>query len=356
MPTIDICGNELELPDIDDLVDVENEVFPQYYLDNDFSVPGMNASSVITVPDGVSTIYIYDESGDGCFDAQPIEVVSNLKPEIISPSGTITACGSIFLPDPVIDNDNDLDFEYNTDPDGFGQSFFEDDEITAADGITMLFLIATNSGGTIDCIDTTQIRLEFLTGVNYNAVIPEQICDTLILPQIIPSAPTVGFYTAIPGGNIFFPGDTISFDDANSTSNVLDTLFLFDPAQQGICSTVDTLVFEIGQSPRLDIVIQRQFCESGSLPLPNASNPNLQYSTNRDFAPGTILDPSLPITSTTQIYFRDSIAFLTGGGCFAQDSFLLEIISPPNAGQDSVVNLCQGTDLTVDLFSLLGTK
>ena len=355
MPVIDVCGNELELPPINDVASIDFEVSPQYYQDNDFSVPGQNPSSVIIIPDGSSTIYLYDQSSDECFDAQPIEVISNPQPEILSPSGTISECGSIILPDPVIINDNDIDFEYNTEPDGSGRSFSEDDEIEATDGIDMLFLIATNRGGSIDCIDTTQIRLEFLSGVNFSAIIPSQICDTLILPAISPASPTAGFYTDIINGDIFLPGDTISYEEANATSDILDTLFLFDPTQSGVCATVDTIVFEIGQSPRLDIVIQRQFCEAGTLPLPDSNNPNLQYSTNRDFLPGTILDPSTSITSSTQIFYRDSIAFQSGGGCFAIDSFELEIITPPNAGQNNEVNLCQGTNLIIDLFELLGS-
>ncbi len=353
MPIINICGNEFELPQIDEVANVENEVFPQYYQSNDFSVSGLNPTTPITVPDGASTIYLYDESGAGCFDAQPIEVISNPLPEILSPSGTLSECGSIILPNPVINNDNDLEFEYNTEPDGSGRSFSEDDELEASDGIDMLFLIATNRGGTLNCVDTTHIMLEF-HGVNFSAVVPSQICDTLILPEITPASPTAGFFTVLSNGDIFLPGDTISFEQANATSNRLDTLFLFDPTQSGVCATVDTIVFEIGQTPNLDIVIQRQFCDAGTLPLPNADNPNLQYSTNRDFLPGTILDPTMPITSSTQIFYRDSIAFLSGGACFAIDSFDLEIISAPNAGQNNEVNLCEGTNLVVDLFDLLG--
>ena len=353
VPRLFVCGNELELPDIDDVATIENEASPQYYTDMDFSRPGQNPTAIITVPDGVSEIFLYDESGDNCSDFQVIEVESLSQPEIVSPSGTFSSCGSILLPDPEILNDDDVTFEYNTEPDGTGDAFFEDDEIEESDGISMLFLIATNDTGPIPCVDTTQIKLDFLGGQSFTASIPSQLCDTLFLPQITPASPTVAYFTSVPNGQTLLPGDTITFNSANAGVNPLDTLFLFDPTQTGLCSVIDTLVFEIGQTPILDVPFVNQFCDEGFLPPPSANNPNLEYANNRDFNPSSILNPSMPITSSTQIYFRDSIPFSNGGACYALDSFFLEIIDVPDPGQDSTITICEGLASVFDINELL---
>lgn len=353
---IPVCGPEVELPDMGDVASIENEVSPAYYLDMGLTDGPYFEEDILNLPEGINTIYVYDANGPNCDDISGFLYDVILEPEILSPSGTLSACGEIELPQPDINNEDD--YEYNTEPDGTGTSYQDGDFISSTDGITLLYLIATNTnsstlGVPITCTDTTQVRLSFLGGTSFIADIPEQICDTLFLPEITPISPSVAYYESVPGTIFYQPGDTITFANANAGTDVLDTLYLYDPNQMGACAAIDTLVFELSKTPILDVPFITQFCNEGLLPPPSNNNPNLEYATTPDFQPGTILNPITAITSSTQVYMRDSMAFANGGACYAYDDFFLEIIDTPDAGEDATLEICEGYTDSIDLWQVL---
>ncbi len=332
---------------------IDNSVNPQYYLDAALTDGPYAPFSEVVVNFGSNQIYVYDGTAANCDDVESFELIAAVAPEIITPTSPLEQCGSIILPFPMINNQDNLDFSYNTAADGTGTEFFDGDEITASDGISLLYLIAINNEGTPqECIDTTELRLSFLGGTSYTAAIPEHTCDTLFLPPILPASATVAYYDKVPGGMSYQPGDTITFAQAQAGNNPLDTLYLYDPTQTGACASIDTLVFEIGETPILAVPLQAQFCDQGLLPPPSNNNPNLEYASDREFT--NILNPIFPINQSTQVFYRDSFAFAQGGACYALDSFFLEIISEPKAGQDSSIVICELTNQFLNIFEILG--
>ena len=349
---LDRCGQEITLPLFSDLVDIENQNDPEYYLDAARTDGPFFPGDLITLPLGTSSIFIYDASGVDCDDQTSIVVNTFLEPEIISPRMPLSACGAIELPEPVIENESNTSYNYNTEPDGSGMAFFDGDEIQESQGINILFLIVENDEGNIICRDTAHIPLVFLGGMSFSANVPSQVCDTLFLPAITPPSPNVAYFTAPTGGFAFFPGDTITYLMTIMGMDTLDTLYLFDPTQMGACATIDTIEFEVGRTPILDVPFQTLFCNQGFLPPASANNPNLEYASDRAFQ--NILNPAIPIEQSTQVYFRDSIPFASGGACFAMDSFFLQVTPEPFAGQDSTVTICEGYNEPLNLVTILG--
>ena len=148
VPEIMVCGMDYELPEFDEIATITGEDDPEYYLDEDLNFGPFGPDQFLNLTD-VTEIFIYDESAPNCGAIASFLVEPLIEPEIDSPSGTLSACGVITLPDPEIFNEDD--WEYNTEADGSGTTFFDDDEIAETDGINMLFLIARTDEG---CIDT----------------------------------------------------------------------------------------------------------------------------------------------------------------------------------------------------------
>jgi len=340
------CGTEYTFQDFDELVTIINADSPAYYLDDTFTNGPYQPGDVVDIF-GLFQIYVYDESAPGCFAVGPIEVSLLPIPEI-TPIGTLSACGSIELPEPqIFDFD---DYNYNTQEDGFGDPYYEGDILPASSMIDILYLIATTDEG---CRDTVHVNLEYLSGVRYMADVPIYNCDTLFLPPITPPSSTVGYYTNGEGtGTPYLPGDTISFALANMTTNVLDTLYLLDPTQSGACAEADTIVFEILETPEFTNPGDQDFCGSGLLPEIQVGS-TLEYSADRNFS--TLLDPNIPVTTTTKIYVRDSVYFSNGiSACGLLDSFQMNVIEEPFAGKDTTITICEGYDLSFNLNELLG--
>ncbi len=346
------CGFFYELPEFDELVDIENEAGPEYYLDEDLSDGPYSPEDIVEIDDG-DLLYIYDESTTDCGDTISIELELIEAPIIEGPVGPLEECGQIQLPEVEVEDADDV--EYNTEEDGEGDTFLEGAIITEDMNISALYIYATNVDG---CTDELEIELSFLPGVNYIADVPRNSCDSLILPVITPPSPNVGYFTGPEGtGDKLEPGDIIGFDINNIGVLIQDTLYLFDPTQPDACAGSDTIIIEIIKTPRLNIPFQRDFCDVGFLPPNNSgSNPNLEYATTPDFLPGSFLDPVDPITEDVTVYMRDSIAFLDGNGaCYVYEQFDLTVSEAPFAGNDTTISICLGFDsFTFNLFELLG--
>ena len=351
-PSLFNCGPDFILPDFMDVADIINENDPEYFLTSDGSGQALGPGDIIFLS-GVTEIFIFDFAGPNCFASASFMVEPLIEPQIDSPSGSLSACGSITLPEPVIFNEDD--WEYNTSPDGTGQQFFDDDIIMETNGITLLYLIATTNDG---CRDTTEVRLDFISGIDYSANVAMFSCDTLFLSDIqpIPTNPEVGFYTDVDLTNTvpdFTSMDTITFTQAQTGPGILDTLYLYDPTAQGPCATIDTFVFEIGATPQIINPGDRTFCESGTLAgiLDESTADVVSYFDEQ----GNMLDLNTPITSSTRI---DVTAwYITGQGllgCLQELSFRVNIVDRPSAGNGLSFSVCEGHVQTFDFVDLLG--
>ncbi len=346
---IEICGMDYELPDFDEVVIIDGEVDPGYFLDEDLNFGPSFPGSFLTLTDETE-IFVYDESAPNCGDIASFFVTPLLEPEINSPSGTLTACGVIELPIPEIFNEDD--WEYNTQDDGSGQSFFDGDEIFETDGIDMLFLIATTNEG---CIDTTHIQLSFLGGTRYTAEVTPFTCDSLFLSAISPTPTTssLGFYTSVGTGTVpdFNGGDTITAQSLPTLGT--DTLYLYDPLAVGGCSTIDTFIFEIGRTPQVLNPGNQTFCESGTIEgLIIGVGPSDSILIQTDN--GTELQEDTPITESTRIAVSIRYVFANDSlSCFQIFFFNVNIIDQPFAGDNASISVCQGYTQPLDFLSLL---
>ena len=348
---IEICGMDYMLPEFDEVVDIDGEVDPGYFLDQNLNFGPSFPGSFLTFTQDTE-IFVYDESAPGCGDLVSFFVTPLIEPQINSPSGTLTACGVIELPNPEIFNEDD--WEYNTQDDGSGQSFFDGDEILETDGIDMLFLIATTDEG---CIDTTHIQLSFLGGTRYTAEVPRYTCDTVFLSDIspMPTTSSLGFYTTVGTGTTpdFNGGDTITAQSLPTLGT--DTLFLYDPLAIGGCSTIDTFIFEIGRTPQVISPGSQTFCESGTLEgLIIGVGPSDSILIQTDS--GVELQENTPITETTRIIISTRYVFDNDSlACFQiVTPFTVTIIDQPFAGDNASISVCQGYSQPLDLLTLLG--
>ena len=350
---LDVCGDSYQLPFFSELVDIVGEVNPAYYLDDDQMQGPVAPGSFVNLT-GPTSIYIYDESAPGCGDQ--VEIVINPQPEpmIISPTGTLRNCGNIILPIPDIDDFDD--YNYNTEPDGTGFAYFEGDGIAPTAGIDELWLIATNTSG---CIDTTEIFLSFLGGTSYTADVIRYLCDTLVLPEIEPGGgpSSLGYYIdPMTTGSTpdFQAGDTLTFQSVNSTTNILDTLYVYDPLVSGTCATVDTIIFEIGTPPDLLNPGTQTLCANGTLGTLFTAGPKdsiiLQNSS------GDIITATTPMTEDTRIAVTSNYIFGNDSlSCSRVFTFRVDVIELLNAGEDQTIKICEGFEPLFDLTQLTGT-
>ena len=194
--------------------------------------------------------------------------------------------------------------------------------------------------GSIDRVSVTPIQGTFTI---YDANIPQHICDELVLPPIIPNSATVAYYSEPLGnGTAFMPGAVLDFNTINlPTGDLLDTLYVFDPAD--ICQSQALIPFTLNLSPNHNVPDDQSLCDNYTLPdfSGPVTSPSAMYASNRDFNPGSVIQPGDVISNTTMIYLQDIINYPTGD-CIFLDSFLVEIVDMPFAGIDSIVTLCVG--------------
>jgi len=214
---------------------------------------------------------------------------------------------------------------------------------------------ANNCSAILTTVTTFQINSG--QGQITDAIIPNNICDTLILPEFVP--PTTGvFYWTEPGGlgTAYSPGDTISFFDAQlPNGDILDSLYIYDPSNVGCIDILKP--FTINLSPDHTIPQDMQLCMDFT--LPSFTGPvittSAQYANSRDFNSTSLLSPGDIITTSQRIYVADTISDLfTGGLCTFLDSFEISINLGAFAGIDSTITICEGYNFEmINLMSVL---
>lgn len=206
---------------------------------------------------------------------------------------------------------------------------------------------------------TNPLPMDQLPGVqrDYQADIPSHICDSLMLPPITPSFINVAYYSE-PNGNgpRFNPGEVLDFNSINLPSgDLFDTLYIFDP--DDICQSQKIIPFTLHLSPNHDTPDDVSQCQPYTLPpYPGPiSTPLAQYSLTREPDPLSFtLDPGDVISTSQMIYLRDMISY-SSGDCTFLDSFFVEILTQPFAGNSTTQFVCEGeTTIIADPRVLLG--
>ena len=281
--------------------------------------------------------------GDDCFDEVLILLDLGQAPVIENPTEIILSCGEIAeFPEPEgIDID---DYEYNTEEDGSGDSYFAGDEIPALLTTTStIYLIATSDNGCSSISEITMVTDSSV--VEFSVEWDELICsDSIILPDISPDI-SFTFYFTEPGGagDSYLPGEVIH-------APYPDTLYIFNPWYTIHCSDQDTLPIIHVQGTNTDLPHDTTVCEFIILPdFGGTHGANIRYAQfpvsdpNSSFYPGDTLDYS------QLLYILDTI-----GNCIFYDSMEVNIIVEPDIGSDTSLILCEGFESSsFDLMELL---
>jgi len=343
MPEIEIlqnpiigCGTDVFiLPDLEDVVDVTNEVNAGYYLDPN----GQNGPVFQVVVDDTEEIYIYDASADDCFDEVVIPLELGSLPIIESPLDQIAGCGMIELPEVIGENIDE--YEYNLEEDGSGTSYFAGDFINTSDNLTVIYLIAVSEDG---CETLEELDIVLASFIEYSVIIDPLLCDSLVLPTITPATGAEAYFTGSMGsGTQLVPGDVLY-------APFSDTLFIFDPMLDPMCSSEDSLMVSISDGSNPVLPRDTTVCEFIVLPeFGGMTGPNIRYAPfpvtdpNSSFYPGDTLDYS------QRLYILDTI-----GNCIYYDSMDVNIVVEPFAGMDTTLIVCEGFDTgSFDLMELI---
>jgi len=190
--------------------------------------------------------------------------------------------------------------------------------------------------------------------VNYQADIPRLICDSLILPEIMPPTPGASYYSESMGGGMqFSTGDTLDYNSVQLPNDIIDSLYIFDPSDP--CASEKLYSFMIELSPRHNIPNDTTLCgdfriEPFSGPV---TTPNAQYSSSREFSSASLLSVGDVISSSQMVYLADTASYILGD-CVLLDSFFVNIITAPHAGMDTIITICAGEETIItDPFLLL---
>ncbi len=329
------CGdNPYFLPAIGDIVTVENGLLPAYYLESG----GIDGPVNNIDPNEVTSIFIYDGSISGCEAEVEIPLSITPNPIINSPLMTLGGCGQLELPEPELDFA--ISYEYNTQEDGTGDTFFAGDIITSAlNGIT-LYLIAT---GDNNCTDIEELEIVLSNSLSYSADVVSPLCDSLILPPIVPTTGAVAYYSATQGmGTQFQPGDIIFAPFTGS-------LFIFDPTVDPVCASEDTLMLNITIGPQPIFPADTSACEFLVLPeLGSLTGPNIRYSTFAVNLSSSNLYPGDTVFFDQLLFVHDTI-----GQCILLDSMIVNINVPLFVGRDTSIIICEGFTTPFDFMDLL---
>ncbi len=337
------CANPYELPDVDDIADIVNSINPVFYLDQNLSDGPYTSGSYID-PEGLSSIYLFDNSGP-CSDVEEVIFMVTTPLLIISPEGQLGGCGSIILPLPELEGPV-ISFEYNTENDGSGDSYFDGEEIFESDNILSLFLIVIGDNG---CQVQSEIEIILDSSIDYQADIPLIICNHLVLPDINPMTSNVAYYSESQGtGDVLLPGDTL-FGISNMVTEF--DFFLYDPSQDPVCAPEVLVSISIEQGPQINISGDTLGC--GFLELPEIVGLSSDSATYSLFP---FSDQAQHISSGDTIFDSQTIYLLdTIGLCTYLDSFNVQISNIPYTGENTILNICEGFDVfNFNLMEQLG--
>ncbi len=336
-PIVDCSDEMYSLPPVGTIADVMPvSTFQGYFLD---AAATMGPLSM--VPNTTTQVFIIANSqGDSCDDlAVPVQLDLTPNPVIDSPGNVLGGCGSVELPTP--DGTNINSFEYNTDEDGNGTSYNAGDLIASTDNISTIYLIATSGNG---CTDILEITIDITSSVTYSAAIPAVLCDSLVLPAITPTTPTVAYYTMSGGmGMALSPGTVLQ-------APYNETLYLFDPNQDPSCAAEVPVMIEINPSPTITLPADTTACDFYVLgTVPGTTNTPDYTVAPIDF-PSSYRNVGDTIRSDTRMYILDTL-----GACTLFDSININIVTPPNVGMDTTIIACEGYSSSVlNLVTIIG--
>ena len=330
------CGDNLyELPPLNEVANFISFINPAFYLDEDHTI-----GPIQFIDPSVTEVFIYDASVPGCDTTVMIEVNISPNPIITNPSSQLGGCGSVELPTP--EGDFIDGFIYNTEEDGSGTDFDAGDTISSTDGITTLYLIASAANG---CETILEIELTLTNAINYTVVLPDPICDSLVLPQITPNTGAVAYYTESMGnGMSLLPGDVLY-------APFVGDLFIFDPSVDPTCATEEIINININTGSQPIHPQDTTVCEFLVLPdLGPNTGLNIRYAMFPFTDPANSFFAGDTIDFSQRLYILDTI-----GACIYFDSLDVNIALPPNVGHDTSIVVCQGffSD-NFDFMSLIG--
>ncbi len=343
LPLIDVIQSPLSgcfsgdfiLPPLEDVVNITNPNNPGYYLDAE----GIDGPYTSINAEEVDEIYIFDSAGPDCSTSVVIPLNLFEAPDVESPIDGLAGCGSLILPFP--EGNNIDDFQYNLEEDGTGFSFDAGDIINSADNISELFLIALSNNG---CEVVIEVDITLESDINYIVNIPSQLCDSLVLPSILPSTGGEAYYTASMGMGIQLIAGDVIYAPFNGD------LYIFDTSLDANCASEDTININFGLGLEPIFPSDTMACEFIVLPeFGGVTGPNIRYA-------------QFPITDLNSSYYPgDTLAFSqilfvldTIGSCEFFDSMTVVIVKEPFAGSDTTLIICEGFESSnFDFMSLL---
>ncbi len=314
-------------------------LFTGYYLD----AAGTDGP-YFSVPYTTTEVWIVIEAlGGSCNNvAEPIELNLTHNPVIFTPGNQLGGCGGVELPQPTGEFFNS--FEYNTEENGTGTSFTFGDIIDpASSGINEIWLILNGDNG---CNTTQLISLEASTAINYNADIPTVICDSLVLPPINPTTPTVSYFADQGGTTPIAPGTVL-----NAPYN--QTLFMFDPNVDQSCAPIVPVDINISSSPFTTLPMDTTVCEFLVLgPIRGNTSMSAYYAIDTTGNPASRRVIGDSIKFDQKLFIIDTI-----GGCSMLDSMNIQIQLPPDVGQNASIEVCEGfISETINFYDQIGTS
>ncbi len=178
------------------------------------------------------------------------------------------------------------------------------------------------------CLAPANVTVVVGNSANLNPIVSSNICgNSFTLPAITASTPLDGsqaYFTGANGtGTRLLPGAVIT-----------GTQTLFAYYNSGGCSDQETFTVTFQTSPSIDSIRDTTICGIYTLPMITGSNltANAAYYT-KTRGGGTRYLPGQSIDTTQILFAYDS----TATGCFAQDTFKVNIVAQPRL--DTIVNV-----------------
>ncbi|WP_420603064.1 T9SS type B sorting domain-containing protein [Flagellimonas sp.] len=287
------------------------------------------------VLNATTTVYIWDETANGCSDQQSFTVTIEDTPDI-DPVSNVTACDSY-----------DLSSINVTGTDLVGPTFYDAAGGPAGGGSTIAANQVLNATTTVyiwdetanGCSDQQSFTVTIEDTPDIDPVSNVTACDSYDLSSInVTGTDLVGptFYDAAggPAGG----GSTIA---ANQVLNATTTVYIWDETANG-CSDQQSFTVTIEDTPDIDPVSNVTACDSYDLSSINVTGTDLVGPTFYDAAGGpagggSTIAANQVLNATTTVYIWDE----TANGCSDQQSFTVTIEDnePPTADNLPQINL-----------------
>ena len=298
----------------------------------------------LTMDSGTYTAIAGDNPN--CMDMVSFEIEILPMIFILEPFGMLEDCGSIELPPILLDNLlSSGSFGYFSEPDGMGVMYEPGDFINVSDGLTGIYIFATNGPG---CDAGVFLNLNFLPATEYIIpVFPTEECGDYTLLDIGNNTGNVHYYTEPMGGGTEYDiGDII-------TAPATYTLYIYDPTADQTCilNSDESFTITLEAPPSIDPLMDVVVCDPPGYILPDIAGTNLTgeegYYTLSG-SQGMNLSAGDTIFQTQAIFISS-----TNVNCAVIEQVFFVTVSPvPNSGQDFLYATCIGP--SINMLDLLG--